>query len=412
MPTERYNYVIVGAGAAGLAAADAIRRQDGDGSVLLISGEAHCPYSRVLLADVVTGEKAPSELCLYPAGFYGQRRLSTRLGVAVARVIPGEHEVELEDGARIGYGKLLIATGSRARPLGAAGAGSARVHGFHDLDDAVRLRATARPGERALVYGGGLVSLELVVALRKIGVEVVAVMRGPGYFWRKVTGRGLRLIEERLAAADVAVRADRSVTAVTERVDGRCEARLSDGGVEAADIVLVGTGTVPNVGCLAGSGVDFDEADGVAVDSGMRTGVPDVYAAGDVANFHDVYSDRRRTDGTWQSAMFQGRTAGQNMAGLTAEFSVLAGHAVDCFGLPTLFLGDTQDAAAESVARDYADGASARLFLKDGRLIGLACVGKFPERPAATALVMKRVRLGAGLAALSDATRPLADLVK
>ena len=404
----RFDHLIIGSGVAGLTAAETLRQRAPDDSVAVVGEEPHRPYSRVMLPDVVSGERAPDELFLRPEGHLEGKGIAFMPGRRVVSVDPAAHAVTLDGDERIEYGQLLVATGCHPRRLAVPGAEQADVFYLHGLDDAERLRARLAPGKRVLVYGGGFVAMELAVACRAAGAEVTAVMRGPGFFHRSLTLSGLAAVSREMAASGVTVFSGRSVVRV--RAAGkRAEAVLDDGVVLPADVLAVGLGIEPNVGFLAGSGLAL--ADGVVVDDRLRASAPDIFAAGDVAVFPDALAGRSRAGATWQNAMLQGRAAALNMAGADQPFALAASHAVSCFGLPVVFLGDPDAPRAVVVDRDYQDGSSARLFLKEGRLVGATCVGKFIERAAASALMAGRVAIPERqLYRLADPAVPLASL--
>lgn len=405
----RFDHLIIGSGVAGLTAAETLRQRAPDDSVAVVGEEPHRPYSRVMLPDVVSGERAPDELFLRPAGHLEDKGVTFMPGRRVVSVDPAAHAVTLDGDERIEYGQLLVATGCRPRRLAVPGAEQADIFYLHGLDDAERLRAHLAPGKRVLVYGGGFVAMELAVACRAAGAEVAAFMRGPGFFHRNISPTGLAAVSREMAARGIDVFPGRNVVRV-RKAGERVEIVLDDDAVIPADVLAVGLGIEPNVGFLAGSGLAV--AGGVVVDDRLRASAPDVFAAGDVAVFPDDLSGRAHAAATWQNAMLQGRAAAMNMTGADQPFALAASHAAACFGLPVAFLGDPDAPGAVIADRDYPDGSSVRIFLKEGRLVGATCVGKFIERAAATALMTSRAAVPEDhLRRFADPAVPLASLV-
>jgi|GEM_PF-1981458 NADPH-dependent 2,4-dienoyl-CoA reductase/sulfur reductase-like enzyme len=423
---SRFDFLILGGGIAGITAAETIRSRDAAASVAVVGAEPWRPYSRVALADVVTGDKSGPELELRPPGHWPARGIELVTGRRAVAVDADAHEVAFDDGSRLGYGKLLIATGARPRRLdvpgadlllsadgqgavaGAAEASSPAVHYLREMDDALRLKDALVGGEPVLVYGSGFVALEMAVAAHERGANVTVAMRGPDFFHREVSTAGREAIALELVTHGLEVKPGVMVVSLKTE-DGYASAEFSDGSELAVRQVLVGLGLEANVDFLEESGLLVGGQ--LKADEEMRV-APDIYAAGDVAVFPDVLSGRAHARATWQDALLQGRAAALNMLGGHERLTSVTGHAVACFDLPIAFLGDSACPDAMNVERDYSDGSSVRLFFKDNRLVGATCVGKFVERTAATKLMTDRRPIPADrLAELADPAMPLASLL-
>jgi 3-phenylpropionate/trans-cinnamate dioxygenase ferredoxin reductase subunit len=375
----RFDYVVVGGGIAGLTAAETIRTREPRATVALIGAEPRRPYSRVLLPDVVTGEKTEHDLELRSAANLAEKGITCHFGRRVTAVRPEAHEVELDGGETFGYGRLLIATGARARRLDVPGGDLPVVHYLRDLDDALRLKDELAPDDAVLVYGSGFVALELAVAARAAGATVTCVMRGPGFFHRFVGAAGQALIAAELARHHVEVQAGHFITQLEAEGDGAI-ATLSDDSLLRVRHVLVGLGLEAGTEFLAGSGLARDGA--LVTDAGLRV-AEDVWAAGDAATFPDALSGREHNAATWQNAMLQGRTAALNMTGGAEKFAPVTSHVVSCFDLPINFVGDP-DCPGATATDTAGDGSALRLFHHEGRLVGAVAVGKFPDRAKIT----------------------------
>lgn len=383
---QRFDHIIIGAGIAGTMAAETIRARDASATICIVGDEPHRLYSRVLLPHVVRGKSSEEKAFLRTEASYEEKQFAFRKGVAVASVDPAAHVVRFADGSEASYDKaLLIATGGSVRKLSCPGADEADVMYFQTLDDAQRIVATS--ARTALVCGGGFIALELLMSFAHMGVPAIVVMRGKGFFSRVLDPRGAEMIADEVAKHGIQVRTATEVVAI-ERVQGMKKAFLTSGESVICDAVSAGLGIIPNVGFLAGSGIDI--ATGVLADSHLRASSPGVFAAGDVAESPDPFTGERRITGNWQNAMFQGKIAGANMAGADDEYAMLTAYSITCFDLPIAFVGATDGSADERIVRETMQG-SLQLFLKQGRCVGATSVGPFSDRATVTKLINGRV---------------------
>lgn len=306
-------FVIVGASLAGSVAAITLRQEGFDGQILLIGAESQPPYERPGLSkQYLRGEMPFEKLLVRPTSFYDEHRIEARLGVRATRLDPGERSVILQDGQRIRYDKLLLATGVRNRRPPIPGLDLSGVLTLRSVGDADALRREMEPGRRAVVIGMGFIGCEVAASLRHKGVEVVSVEPSPAPLFR-VLGR-------EIGQVIAAIHRDNGVEAVFEdgvaAFEGDAHVRrvvTSRGRSIECDFAVVGVGVEPEVDLIAASGVATEN--GVLVDEYCRTNVDTIFAAGDVANhFHPLFRRRMRVE-HWQNAMQQGAAAARNMLG-------------------------------------------------------------------------------------------------
>jgi 3-phenylpropionate/trans-cinnamate dioxygenase ferredoxin reductase component len=302
-------FVVVGAGYTGMAAVEALRNRGFDGRVLLIGEEPHYPYERPPLSKAyLRGASARAELFPRPDSWYDEHGVEALLGTRVQAVHAAERVVELHDGQRIVYDRLLLATGGRPRTL--RGIAEDRVLYLRTLDDADRLRARLLTGSRLVVVGAGFIGCEVAATARSLGVEVTvleALDRPLGRVFGDEIGT---LVAEIHRDEGVDLRCGEAVTSVTER-GGEAVVTTAGGTVIACDAVVVGVGIVPNVELVAGTGVEVDN--GIVVDERCRTSVAGIYAAGDVANHeHPIFGRRMRVE-HYDNALRQGAAAAASM---------------------------------------------------------------------------------------------------
>ncbi len=312
--------VVVGASLAGLRAIEALRRLGHDGEIIAISAEPNLPYDRPPLSkQFLTGEWNDDRLSLRRQG-YDDLAVDWRLGVAARSLDPGSRCVELDDGSRVEYGGLVIATGAASRALPAA-EGLAGTHRLRSLDDARTLRTALASGGRLVVVGAGFIGMEVAASARMRGVEVVVVEALEAPLVRGL-GRTLgELVAARHRERGVDIRCGVGVAGFVGRQ--RVEAvELTDGSsIEAAD-VLVGIGVLPQVGWLAGSGLDV--ANGVLCDATGATTLEHVVAAGDVARWLDPRSGAAVRHEHWTSAVEQAGVAAARLLGGPGSVEPLA----------------------------------------------------------------------------------------
>ncbi|MEI7716993.1 MAG: FAD-dependent oxidoreductase [Mycobacterium sp.] len=305
--------LIVGGGLAATRTAEQLRRSHYGGRVTIVSDEVHLPYDRPPLSKEVLRNET-DDVALKPGEWYDQQEIVVRLGVAATRLDPGGRTLTLADGTVLGYDDLVIATGLAPR----------RIASFPDLegirvlrsyDDSMALRELASSSRHAVVVGAGFIGCEVAASLRALGADVVLVEPQPTPL-ATVLGERIGGLVARLHRAEgVDVRLDVGVAEVRgadHRVD---TVVLTDGTELPADLVVVGIGSGPVTGWLAGSGVALAEADGgVICDEVGRTSVPHVWSLGDVASWRDAAGHQARRE-HWSNVAEQARVLVPAMLG-------------------------------------------------------------------------------------------------
>jgi NAD(P)H-nitrite reductase large subunit len=402
--------LILGAGPAGLVAAERLRELEASAGVSpldieMVSDETHPPYSPPAMADhFLTGR----ESALYWRGrdVLDRLRVAHRRGAAVGAVRPAEREV-VTDGETIGYDRLVIATGSRLHaPL--PGVELPGIYNFKSLTAAKALVERARRGEvgSALIVGAGFIGVEVALVLRDLGLRVTMVSR------RWVMPRALdqetgAIVLDALRSRGVEVVMD--VPAAGFEGESRVEAlRLGTGECLRADVYVAATGVKPNCEYLAGSGIDTDW--GVRVDDTLRTNLPDVYAAGDVAETRDVLTGERYVHAYFPNAVAQGRVVAEHMLGFETRYpGAEAMNSLRHLGVPLVAAGAPR--GEEMRLRD--GNVLRKVFVVDGRISGFRLAGDIRGAGVLRALMLKRAdvtaygrrlvdpRFGAGAIALA-----------
>jgi len=304
--------VIVGAGAAGAAAAETLRRHGHRGPISLIGEEA--PVDRPNLSKDYLAGTAPEEwMPLRSPGFYEEADIDLITGVSASSIDPEAKVVELDDGRRLGYDALLLAPGAEPRRLRVTGGDLGHVHYLRSLEDSRRIIAALDGVTRAAVVGAGFIGLEVAASLRHRGVDVTVV--APEEIpLAQVLGDTLgRFIADLHREHGVVFELGRGVSEIRPGA-----VILDDGTVVAADLVVVGVGVIPRTGLAETAGVPVE--DGIVVDDHLRTSDPHIWAAGDVANYPGPDGSRVRVE-HWVLAERQGQAAARNMLGHDIAFA-------------------------------------------------------------------------------------------
>jgi len=316
--SRRNTFLIVGGNLTAGAAATTLRSEGFDGRIVIVGEEPHPPYERPPLSkDYLRGESKADDTLLHPRSWYDEADVELRLGVRARDLDPAERTVGLEDGERIPFDRMLIATGGRNRGLAVPGHDLVGIFDLRRIEDADRIRDEASAGRKAVIVGAGFIGSEVAASFRQLGVEVEVIE----FFAAPL----LRVLGPEVAKVYEAIHRDQGVrfhfgeAVASFQGDGRVEAVVTDKGTRVAgDFVVVGVGIQPNVEWLEGSGIDLDN--GVIVDEFCRTNVEGVYAAGDVANhWHPIFVRRMRVE-HWDNALKQGAAAARNMMGVDSVF--------------------------------------------------------------------------------------------
>jgi NAD(P)H-nitrite reductase large subunit len=310
-------YVIIGAGAAGVAAAEAIRSQDSSARIYLVCEEAEGYYSRPGLAFYLTGELPESQLFPFTAQDF--RRLEVQLvhGRAV-RIQAQAHRVELHNGNLLPYDRLLIATGAAAVRLNVAGFQAQGVVKLDSLEDARRILHLARKQREAVVVGGGITALEIVEGLVAQGVKVHYFLRGDRYWSNVLDETESRIVEHRLKEDKVHLHYHTELEEILTEGGRVVGVRTRDGKHIRCGIMAAAIGVQPRKELGASSGLQVER--GIVVDQFLRASSPDIFAAGDVAQVFDESTGQVTLNTLWPLARDQGRIAGLNMAGSTRRY--------------------------------------------------------------------------------------------
>jgi 3-phenylpropionate/trans-cinnamate dioxygenase ferredoxin reductase subunit len=352
-------FVIIGGGLAGAKAAEALRDNDFDGSIILFAAEEHLPYERPPLSkEYLAGKKSLNDFTVQDSDWYRDHNVDLRLGSRVSSLDPAAHTVGLADGTTAPYDKLLLATGSASRRPPIPGSDADGVHYLRTYDDAAALNSVLTDGSSLAVVGAGWIGLEVAAGARQrgVGVTVVETAKQPLLAALGETVGEVFANLHRDHGVDLRLQAQ--VEEITTAQGHATGLKMRDGSTVVADAVLVAVGAKPNVELAEQGGLSMGDG-GVLVDAALRTSDPDVYAVGDIAAAeHPLFGCRIRTE-HWANALKQPAVAAAGMLGKPGEYAELPYFFTDQYDLGMEYVGHAP--SFQRVA--FRGDASAREFV-------------------------------------------------
>ncbi len=384
-------HVIVGNGAAGTTAAELIRSKDPAAAVTLITDEPYALYNRVALPRYIKSLVPEDKVVMRSPAQFTAAGIRFLPESRVAGVSVQEHTVLLDPGGELPWDRLLIATGGRPNPLAVPGGNAPNVHNFQTLNESKAILSDLSHARSGVTVGGSFIAYELTEGFRHHDVDTTWLIRGPRWLRRILDADGGRLVDHIAREHGVHMVYGEEVAEVTVKDGLAVGVTTTAGRSLPCDLVGVGLGLTMNIDFLAGSGIATHR--GVLTDRFLRTSVPDVFAAGDVAEFDDVVLGRHNMMGTWDNALAHGRVAAVNMMGGEAPYVDVPTYQSGLFDTIISVLGMTPEnhPDLESVgAVDVAARTCRKLFFLGDRLVGAVLIGSIRGKR----LLMDMIRSG------------------
>ena len=393
MEAGRKRYVIMGASAAGMAAAEAVRALDKRGSITVFSEEPDPPYFRPMIPFLISGRKSAADMALCGQGPYTGERIDVRLNARVRSVDWRARTVALEGGGHAPYDRLLIATGSKPFiPAEIEGTSAEGVFAPRTLASARAAAGRVDSARRAVMLGGGLLNLKTAFALLECGLEVTLAVRSPQVLSQLMEPEDAALIRDALNRAGLKIMTGATARGILSNDKGVCGVLLDDGREIGCEMVCIGKGVEPNVSF---DHVDIEVDRGVVADDFTACTAPDVYAAGDVAVTFDPVAGRGIVTGLWTNAVEMGRCAGFNMAGRPTRYGGAVGilNATQVADVSFVSMGVVHTKGLDCETHVSGSPAAYRkmVFSPDGtHLIGVLLVGDISRAGLYRAVIKER----------------------
>ncbi len=369
------HYVIIGNSYAGVFAIEAIRKQDKDGAITVISKEPYHAYARAAIHEYMDGIIGDRQMYYRDMNFYGHHGVTTMLGRTVTRIEPGKNRVVLDNKQTVGFDRLMISTGGIPITPPIEGSEGPGMFTFTSWDDAKALRGWVQKHKspRAVVIGGGLIGLQCAEGLQHLGVDVTVVELADYILVKALDQLTATRVQRWLSENGLKIVTGTTVESVRRLKGAITGVRLKNGEKLACNTVVLSIGVRPNTGLTEGSGIKVNR--GIMLDNTMQTNIEGIYAAGDVAEAEDFLRKRADVLPIIPVATMQGRIAGTNMAGGDATYpGGLPQNAFQFFGKNTVSIGNVIYAdklgGFEEIVRDEGD-VYRKAVLQDGRLVGI-----------------------------------------
>ena len=364
-------YVVAGGWTTGTTAAQQLRKLDPSAEIVIVDAEPVPYYGRPDLIDYIAGRKSRDQLFMHDAAWYAENALALMSGRRLVAAEPAEHRITLDDGAILSYDRLLLANGASPFVPPVPGRELPGVLTLRTLDDADNVLANIRPGETAVVIGGGVLGLEVARAITERGMSATVVEFASRLLPNQLDEYGASLLVEHLKTLNITPIAAAESEKILEGEKGAAGVVLKDGRVLPGSFVLFSIGVRPNILIAQQAGIDTGR--GVKVNDFMQTSAPDIYAAGDVAEH------RGRVYGVIPPCLEQARIAAQNMVSpgsATYEGSVMSSSLKTC-GVDVLSMGLVNPSPEQNVEVITAKGTATyrKVVLDQGTIVGAILYG-------------------------------------
>ena len=389
-------YVVIGNSAAGIAAVEAIRQADKESKITVVSDEDYSSYCRCLISYYLAGDIKEEKISYRPQNFYKENNIELLLNKKVTRVDPKKNRVVMADKSQLGYDSLLIATGASSKFPELKGIKKEGVFGFRTLKDAKDIAGLLPVVKSACVLGGGLIGLKAAYALKKRNIDVKVIIKSGQVLSQVLDLEAAQLVQKRLEENGIEVILGQDVAEIISD-EGEIKAvKLDSGKALGVSLVVVGKGVSPNIDLIKDTAIKVNE--GIISNNNLQTSVPNIYAAGDVAETFDITLSEFSVNALWPLAVEQGRIAGANMAGGNLNYEGSLGmNSLEFFGLPTVSLGlfrpKNPEGFEEIRMMDENSQIYKKLILKNNFLVGAVLAGNINNSGLFLRLIREKIEV-------------------
>lgn len=383
--SEADRVIIIGAGQAGGQASVSLRQMGYEGEIVLVGDEPAPPYQRPPLSkDYLKGKMERERLFLKPEQFYADQNITLKTSVTAEAIDTSAKTVRFSDGDTLGYSRLIIATGSRPRPLPIKGADLRNVMDLRTLQDIDELKPLVVEGKKALIIGAGFIGLEAAAVMRGLGLDVTVIELSDRVLARVTFPVMSEFYETLHTRHGVKLVLSRSVNEITG-LEAATGVVLDNGDTLEADFVLVGIGILPNMEIARDAGIAC--GNGILVNEDAMTSEPDVYAIGDCAHRPLVHYGREGRLESVHNAIEQGKIAAANICGKPRPAEDVPWFWSDQYDTKLQIAGLSTDADTVVTRGDPASGHFAVFYFRDSALIAVDAVNSPPEFLTAKRLI-------------------------
>jgi NAD(P)H-nitrite reductase large subunit len=390
-------YVIIGGSAAAISAVESIRSTDRKATIDLFSDEDTPLFSRVLLPYYVAEELPKALLNFRAADFFEEKEVTAHLGVRVFAIDQEEQQIQAADGI-YGYDRLLLATGGNPIIPAIDGIDKKGVYPLKTMADAEKIYQY--PARRAVVIGAGSIGVEASISLTRRGIQVTLLEQLGHILPTVFDAESAAIITRRVEDIGVAVVTSEKALAFVG--DDKVQKVVTDNREIPCDLVVLAVGIRPAVELACPAGIELGPLGGIKVNELMRTNIPQIYAAGDVAETYDLARDQGFINAIWPCAFEQGRIAGLNMAGTRTKYpgSYRRNSIGNFIGIPAISMGlvniESCAAGGEDEYREIKRvtcESYRKIILRNGRIVGAILVGQTQKAGLLSLLLQKQVNV-------------------
>jgi 3-phenylpropionate/trans-cinnamate dioxygenase ferredoxin reductase subunit len=393
VPEREADFVIIGGGAAGFSCAKTLREEGASGSIVLVSRDPNPPYDRTSVSKTyLAGSKSREEALLAPADWYAENGVELLTRTNAMSLDPDAHTVTLSSKDTIRYGKLLLATGANIRRLRLEGSDLQGIHYLRMLGNADGIRRDTEGAAHVVLVGGSYIATEVAATLTALGRKCALVMQEGTTLERPFGPRVGAFFQKVLTDHGIEIHPNEDVERF-EGADGRVTAVVTAKGTRVpADAVIIGAGVTPDVSLAQKSGLQIGPRGGVVTDARLATSAPDVYAAGDMAEYESVvHGGARMRIEHWDVAEQQGRTAALSMLGRDHPHDVVPYFFSDLSDWTWMeYVGPAYRWDEEIVRGSLEAGEFTVFYVDGGRLAGALTVGRSDDLEEARRLIASR----------------------
>lgn len=421
---NEFKYLIIGGGVAGTTVAEVLRHNDKEGSIAIVSDEPYIFYSRIMLSkpNFFLGKIPFDNIWLKKKEWYEQNKIEF-LGREIATKLDSQAKtIELKSGKILKYQKLLIATGGEARKWDLPGSDKKGICYLRDLKEAQTLIDNVKTAKQAIAIGSGFVSFEMCEMMRLAGLEVTLIMREPYYWYPLLDEESAKIIEKGLKDGGVKIIRENEVVEILgeDKIEGVI---LKNGNKLECDLALIGIGLECHLDWLKEAGVETKC--GILANEYLETSVPDIYTAGDVAEFNDLVLGEKIQLGNWVNAQMQGRVAAINMLGKHQPFKFVSFYTAQGFGLNIAMSGDVRIKSEYKIIkrgsleinslapRSFSEVGFARIIVDEhDEIIGATFINRTQDMMPINKLIESNFKVSGHESKLADINFDLKTLIK